>query len=296
MDENNFEKVLNDPNSMDSFFEKEKFQQDLDRYPALVEERNSKLMSTLRYGFERWIQQSLCLGWAFLEYFMPGDSPRLKKKRKHLRVLLGYGTAFCSFTFIFAPTVLALFLGIEFQGLFMFLTTLYAFYYSLGFSFPLAIGEAFDNSFVGQKRQDELYFLYNLLRYTKLRFQGREINGHTAYLTLTQSETASTAHVPLQYDQANRIRRESTMRKLKHVTDTNPYKTPLREQLVFVGVASFYAFFGWYTVILKRESLSDGETVCKLFGMAVKKSLLTKIILSFSAAAASALLRAGLQE
>ena len=132
---NNFERVVNDPNLMGNFFDKEKFQEDLDRYTIIVKERDSKLMSAQRYAICRWLQQSLCLGFLFLERFFPGVSIKQKKYRNHVKVMIGYCTAFCSFAFIVAPTVMALILGVEFKGLFKFQFSYYALYYPFGFCF-----------------------------------------------------------------------------------------------------------------------------------------------------------------
>lgn len=44
------------------------------------------------------------------------------------------------------------------------------------------------------------------------------------YLTLTQSEDAGTEHIPVQFDRDDRIRRASTVKNLKRVIDSNPYK------------------------------------------------------------------------
>ena len=92
-----------------------------------------------------------------------------------------------------------------------------------------------------------------------MTLQGREIYGHTAYLSLTQSLEFPSTYLPLQYDRDDRIRRESTMLKLKQIASSNPYKVPFREQIIFIGVASFYASFGWYQVLLGQENLTNGE-------------------------------------
>lgn len=91
------------------------------------------------------------------------------------------------------------------------------------------------------------------------------------YLTLTQSEDAGTEHIPVQFDRDDRIRRASTVKNLKRVIDSNPYKGSMQEQVIFFTVAISYSIFGWYPVFLGREELSAGETaICAVlsFGCA----------------------------
>lgn len=147
----------------------------------------------------------------------------------------------------------------EFKGLFKFQFSIYALYYPFGFCFPLALGEASYFSLQGIYKQDDSYFKYSSIRYLKMTLQGREIYGHTAYLTLTQSLEFPSTYLPLQYDRDDRIRRESTMLKLKQQASINPYKASLKEQIIFISVASFYASFGWYQVLLGQENLTNGE-------------------------------------
>ena len=126
---------------------------------------------------------------------------------------------------------------------------------------PIAVGEAKCYALEGTQSQDRLYYKYCALRYLKLELQGRHSFGHETFLTLTQSDTFNNSYVTPQFDKDDQLRRESTRQKLRQSVSENPYKQPLKEQIVFVGVALLYSFFGWYQVILGREKLGTGEMV-----------------------------------
>eukprot|EP00519_Triparma_laevis_P001796 CAMPEP_0182513710 /NCGR_PEP_ID=MMETSP1321-20130603/34466_1 /TAXON_ID=91990 /ORGANISM="Bolidomonas sp., Strain RCC1657" /LENGTH=538 /DNA_ID=CAMNT_0024720773 /DNA_START=153 /DNA_END=1766 /DNA_ORIENTATION=- len=269
---NNFERVVNDPNVMGNFFDKQKFQEDMERFPTLMKERDSKLLTQKRYAIERWLQLSLLMGPFFLERFFPGQKPRIKRRRAFLKVVLGYTTMFLGSVFNVLPTILGVSLGASFQGLFRILAVGYALYYSLGFCLPIAVGESVAYGVEGETKNDSLYFKYSCLRYLKMKFRGQEIWGHEAYLTLTQSnEGLANSYIPPQYDRQDRVRRESTMQKIKQQNESNVYAQPISEQIVYMSVASIFACLGWYPVFLGREEVPGGVelVVCVLLTFGV---------------------------
>ena len=123
----------------------------------------------------------------------------------------------------------------------------------------------------GETKNDSLYFKYACLRYLKMKFRGQDIWGHEAYLTLTQSNAVSNSYIPPQFDRQDRVRRESTMQKIKKLNEANIYTQPMSEQIVYMSIASIFACLGWYPVILGREVVPKGVelVVCVLLTFGV---------------------------
>ncbi|GMH91166.1 hypothetical protein TrST_g1720 [Triparma strigata] len=135
----------------------------------------------------------------------------------------------------------------------------------------LMVGESVAYGLEGETKNDSLYFKYACLRYLKMKFRGQDIWGHEAYLTLTQSNAVSNSYIPPQFDRQDRVRRESTMQKIKKLNEANIYTQPMSEQIVYMSVASIFACLGWYPVVLGREEVPSGVelVVCVLLTFGV---------------------------